>query len=175
MATLGLDYISKTYTPNDGKPASVKIWDTAGQERFRTLTHSFYKQGHGIIVAFAVNEPQSFSDVTTWLNSIREHADPNVVKILVGNKCDLENERRVTIEAAETLAKQNDMHYYDTSAKNDYNIDAFMDDLIGQVYEQKFGDQSRPREATVVIQAKDEQKSGGTSDQPSGKKKGGCC
>ena len=62
------------------------------------------------------------------------------MKILVGNKCDLENERRVTIEAAETLAKQNDMHYYDTSAKNDYNIDAFMDDLIGQVYAQKFGD-----------------------------------
>jgi GTPase SAR1 family protein len=53
------------------------------------------------------------------------------VKILVGNKCDLENERRVSQQAAQELAKQNDMHYYDTSAKNDYNIDAFMDDLIG--------------------------------------------
>ena len=157
MATLGLDYISKSYTPADsGKPASIKIWDTAGQERFRTLTHSFYKQGHGIIVAFAVNEPQSFADVTTWLNSIREHADPNVVKILVGNKCDLENERRVSYQDADALAKQNGMHYYDTSAKKDYNIDAFMDDLIKQVYEQKFGDQSRPREPTVIINARDQ-------------------
>ena len=140
MATLGLDYISKTYNPtNGGKPASIKIWDTAGQERFRTLTHSFYKQGHGIIVAFAVTDQQSFTDVTTWLNSIREHADPNVVKVLVGNKCDLENERRVSYQEAADLAKANGMHYYDTSAKNDYQIDTFMDDLIGQVYEQKFG------------------------------------
>jgi small GTP-binding protein len=136
MATLGLDYISKTYNPKDGgKSCAVKIWDTAGQERFRTLTHSFYKQGHGIIIGFAVNDIGTFQSVQTWLNSIKEHADPNVIKILVGNKCDLEGERKVSYEEANKLAQENNMHYYDTSAKNDMNIDAFMDDLIGQVHE----------------------------------------
>ena len=136
MATLGLDFISKQYTPPNGDDSiSVKIWDTAGQERFRTLTHSFYKQGNGIIIAFAVNDTGTFQNIATWLSSIKEHADPKVVKILVGNKCDLEHERKVTKQEAEQLAADNGMHYYDTSAKNDYNIDAFMDDLIGQVYD----------------------------------------
>ena len=176
MATLGLDYISKTYNPKDGgKACAVKIWDTAGQERFRTLTHSFYKQGHGIIIAFAVNDIGTFQSVQTWLNSIKEHADPNVIKILVGNKCDLESERKVSYEEANTLAKENNMHYYDTSAKNDMNIDAFMDDLIGQVYEQKFGDpNAKPREQSVVISKASES---AVQDQKAKNKKDkkGCC
>ena len=69
--------------------------------------------------------------MTTWLNSIREHADPNVVKVLVGNKCDLVQERRVSEADALALAKQNGMQYYDTSAKTNKNIDEFMDYLIG--------------------------------------------
>jgi len=78
-----------------------------------------------------VNDVGTFQSVSTWLNSIKEHADPNVIKILVGNKCDLEGERKVSYDEASQLAKANNMHYYDTSAKNDMNIDAFMDDLIG--------------------------------------------
>ena len=71
MATLGLDFITKKWSNEGGKdPISVKIWDTAGQERFRTLTHSFYKQGNGIIVAFAVNDSGTFKSVSTWLASI---------------------------------------------------------------------------------------------------------
>ena len=81
-------------------------------------------------MAFAVDEPQSFADVTTWLNSIREHADPNVVKVLVGNKCDLVEERRVSKEDALALAKQNGMQYYDASAKTNQNIDVFMDSMM---------------------------------------------
>ena len=134
MATLGLDYVSKNYLPpqggNNGKPVPVKIWDTAGQERFRTLTHSFYKQGHGIIVAFAVNDMTSFEHVGTWLASIKEHADPTVIKILVGNKVDLEGERKVSFQEAETLAKANGMKYYDTSAKTNLNVMEFMEDLF---------------------------------------------
>ena len=172
MATLGLDYISKTYNPKDGgKACAVKIWDTAGQERFRTLTHSFYKQGHGIIIAFAVNDIGTFQSVQTWLNSIKEHADPNVIKILVGNKCDLEGERKVSYEEANKLAQENNMHYYDTSAKNDMNIDAFMDDLIGQVHDQKFGDPTSKREPTVVISKASES---AVQDKKKDKKKG-CC
>ena len=71
MATLGLDFITKKWSSEGGKDSfSVKIWDTAGQERFRTLTHSFYKQGNGIIVAFAVNDSGSFQNVSAWLSSI---------------------------------------------------------------------------------------------------------
>ena len=158
MATLGLDYVSKNYQPpnngNGGKAIPVKIWDTAGQERFRTLTHSFYKQGHGIIVVFAVNDMTSFEHVGTWLASIKEHADPSVIKILVGNKCDVEGERKVSYQEAETLAKQNGMKYYDTSAKTDMNVTEFMDDLFGDVYQEKFSDSPKARDQSIVMNRK---------------------
>ena len=175
MATLGLDYVSKNYQPpnngNEGKAIPVKIWDTAGQERFRTLTHSFYKQGHGIIIVFAVNDMTSFEHVGTWLASIKEHADPSVIKILVGNKCDVEGERKVSYQEAETLAKQNGMKYYDTSAKTDLNVTAFMEDLFGQVYNEKFNDNKEAtREQSIVITKKTNEKEGNEGET----KKPGC-
>ena len=91
MATLGLDFVTKTYTPPDsttGQSMTVKIWDTAGQERFRTLTQGFYKQAHGVILCFDVNNTTSFKNVKTWLDSIYAHSDESIVKLLVGNKID---------------------------------------------------------------------------------------
>jgi Ras-related protein Rab-1A len=90
MATIGLDYVSSTFKSPKGEDIAVKIWDTAGQERFRTITYSFYKQANGVIVAFDVTNVTSFNNVKNWLESINQHADPNIVKALVGNKIDLE-------------------------------------------------------------------------------------
>ena len=96
MATLGLDFVSKTYKPpGSDKEMQVKIWDTAGQERFRTLTLSFYKQAQGIIIAFDVTNEESFRNVQGWLESIYQHAPANVAMILVGNKCDLSDDRKI--------------------------------------------------------------------------------
>lgn len=100
MATIGLDYVSTTYRPSGSEEIAVKIWDTAGQERFKTITYSFYKQANGVIITYDITNQTSFSNVKTWLESINAHADPNIVKILVGNKIDLEEERKVdTAEA----------------------------------------------------------------------------
>jgi small GTP-binding protein len=76
MATLGLDYVSKTFTPKDSNTElAVKIWDTAGQERFRTLTHAFYKQANGVVVTFDVTNEETFKNVRKWMESIFDHAD----------------------------------------------------------------------------------------------------
>ena len=90
LATIGLDSITKIYNPPDNaSQVTVKIWDSSGQERFRTLTRSFYKQGEGIIVVFSLSDPQSFISVTEWLHCLKEHDDTHIVKVLIGNKCDL--------------------------------------------------------------------------------------
>lgn len=70
MATIGLDYVSTTYRSPNAEDIAVKIWDTAGQERFKTITYSFYKQAHGVIVTFDVTNQLSFTNVKTWLESI---------------------------------------------------------------------------------------------------------
>ena len=76
MATLGLDYVSKNFQPKGSdQELQAKIWDTAGQDRFRTLTHSFYRQAQGVIVAFDLTNEESFKNVRMWMESISEHAD----------------------------------------------------------------------------------------------------
>ena len=101
----------------------VKIWDTAGQERFRTLTLTFYKQAQGVILAFDVTNITSFKNVKMWIESIYQYAEDGVAKILVGNKIDMVDERKVTEQEAREMAKQHNMNYYEASAMENINID----------------------------------------------------
>ena len=80
-------------------------WDTAGQERFRTITSSYYRGAHGIIVVYDVTDEDSFSNVKTWLNEIDRYANENVNKLLVGNKSDLVNKKKVDFETATVRGK----------------------------------------------------------------------
>lgn len=172
MATIGLDYVSTTYkAPKAGEEIAVKIWDTAGQERFRTITYAFYKQANGVIVCFDVTNQASFNNVKNWLESIYQHADPNIVKALVGNKIDLEDQRQVSFEEAKLLADQNKMPYFETSAKLNANIDELISHLMAQVYNKMFapGAEGTGRDTNTVVIKKSER------EEPSGKKKGGCC
>ena len=138
MATIGLDYVNTTYKSPQGENISVKIWDTAGQERFRTITYSFYKQANGVIVTFDVTNRQTFSNVKNWLESIYQHADPSIVKTLVGNKIDLKDQRQVSTEEAQQIAKENNMEYFETSAKDNKNVNELVGYMMDQVYKKLF-------------------------------------
>lgn len=76
----------------------MNIWDTAGQERFKTITATYYKGSHGIILTYDITDRESFNNINSWLSEIKKHAGANVVKFLIGNKCDLEEERVVSKE-----------------------------------------------------------------------------
>ena len=82
----------------DQKTVKLQIWDTAGQERFRTITSSYYRGAHGIIVVYDVTDMESFNNVKQWLHEIDRYAAENVNKLLVGNKSDLTAKRVVTTE-----------------------------------------------------------------------------
>ena len=139
MATLGLDYVQKNFTPPKAdQELVIKIWDTAGQERFRTLTHAFYKQANGVVVAFDVTNEESFKNVRKWMESIYEHADQNICKVMVGNKIDLEDERKISKKEGEDLAAQYQMKYFEASAKQNINITPFFETLMTQVYKKRF-------------------------------------
>ena len=125
MTTVGLDFKIRTVEV-DGKVVKLQMWDTAGQERFRTITSSYYRGAQGIIVVFAVDDTKSFENVKTWVTEIERYAGEGVVKLLVGNKCDLES-RAVTTEEAENFAAELGMQYMETSAKTAVNVeDTFM-------------------------------------------------
>eukprot|EP00997_Jenningsia_sp_PLL12_P006571 NODE_3126_length_812_cov_498.284404_g2603_i0.p1 GENE.NODE_3126_length_812_cov_498.284404_g2603_i0~~NODE_3126_length_812_cov_498.284404_g2603_i0.p1 ORF type:complete len:204 (-),score=50.94 NODE_3126_length_812_cov_498.284404_g2603_i0:139-750(-) len=126
ISTIGVDFKIRTIEL-DGKIIKLQIWDTAGQERFRTITSSYYRGAHGIIVVYDVTDMESFNNVKTWLSEIDKYATDNVNKLLVGNKCDLVVKKVVDFNTAKDFADQLGIPFLETSAKNATNVEqAFM-------------------------------------------------
>lgn len=120
--TIGVDFKIRTIEL-EGKTIKLQIWDTAGQERFRTITSSYYRGAHGIIVMYDVTDPESFNNVKNWLHEIDQCASDNVNKLLVGNKSDLESKRVVQTEQAKEFAESLGIEFLETSAKNSFNVE----------------------------------------------------
>merc|ERR1712083_959485 len=124
-STIGVDFKIRT-VELEGKTIKLQIWDTAGQERFRTITSSYYRGAHGIIVVYDVTDPESFSNVKQWLHEIDRYANENVNKLLVGNKSDLAT-KKVDYRTAKAFADEIGIPFLETSAKNATNVEqAFM-------------------------------------------------
>ncbi|KAJ8638511.1 hypothetical protein MRB53_012778 [Persea americana] len=126
ISTIGVDFKIRT-VEQDGKTIKLQIWDTAGQERFRTITSSYYRGAHGIIIVYDVTDQESFNNVKQWLNEIDRYASENVNKLLVGNKCDLTADKVVSYDTAKAFADEIGIPFLETSAKNSTNVEqAFM-------------------------------------------------
>ena len=121
ISTIGVDFKIKTIEIG-GKTIKLQIWDTAGQERFRTITSSYYRGAHGIIVVYDVTDQTSFSNVKQWLQEIDRYACENVNKLLVGNKCDLTTKKVVDYNTAKEFADGLGISFMETSAKNSSNV-----------------------------------------------------
>ena len=98
-------------------------WDTAGQERFRTITTSYYKGAQGIILVYDITDAESFENVKNWMTEIDRFAKEGVLRVLVGNKCDLEDKRQVPTNKGKELADNFGITFIETSAKDTVNIE----------------------------------------------------
>ena len=121
LTTIGIDFKIKTLEV-EGKKIKMQIWDTAGQERFKTITQTYYKGAMGIVLTYAVNDLESFRNIQNWVKQIKNHASENVCKILVANKCDLQDQRVVSYEEGNQLAQSLNMPFFETSAQEGINI-----------------------------------------------------
>ena len=121
VPTIGVDFKVKTLTINE-KKVKMQIWDTAGQERFRTVVSTYFRGAHGILLLYDVTNRDSFKNLESWLIEIEKNAKEKVLKILIGNKCDLGEDREITIEEGKAFALRNGMEFMETSAKMNTNV-----------------------------------------------------
>ena len=133
LSTIGIDKLYKEITMSDGKKATIKLWDTAGQERFRSTALNIIRSSKGVIVVFDITVKKSFDKVGYWLEEIRK-ASQDMPVVLFGNKCDLEEKRQVTYDEAKKYADNNNFLYFETSAKNNINVNEGFGALCEIVY-----------------------------------------
>lgn len=158
MGTAGLDLKKKIIEIN-GEKIKVFIFDTAGQERFRSIAKNQYAKADGILVIYDVTDRKSFEGVNGWVNSIQKELEGGTDCLIIGNKIDLISSRVVSYKEGECLAKQYNIPFIETSAKESVNVkDAFLK-VINSIYQKKL--ESRKKEDT--------------KKKEGGKKAGGCC
>ncbi|KAF5291775.1 hypothetical protein FQA39_LY14263 [Lamprigera yunnana] len=121
ITTIGVDFKIRTVTI-DGQRIKLQIWDTAGQERFRTITSTYYRGTHGVIVVYDVTNGDSFANVKRWLHEIEHNCDV-VNRILVGNKNDCPDRKVVLTEDAKRFADTMGIQLFETSAKDNINVE----------------------------------------------------
>jgi len=124
----------------------LQIWDTAGQERFRTITSTYYRGTHGVIVVYDVTNGESFANVKRWLNEIDQNCDV-VNRVLVGNKDDEPDKKVVDSRDAKKFAEQSGIELFEASAKDNKNVDEMFMAITKLVLKTKREQQARQQQA----------------------------
>ncbi|XP_050315890.1 ras-related protein Rab-35 [Anthonomus grandis grandis] len=121
ITTIGVDFKIKTVTI-DGQRVKLQIWDTAGQERFRTITSTYYRGTHGVVIVYDVTNGETFANVKRWLHEIDQNCEV-VNRVLVGNKNDTPDRKVVLTEDAQRFADTMNIQLFETSAKDNINVE----------------------------------------------------
>ncbi|KQK82465.1 Ras-related protein Rab-3A [Amazona aestiva] len=134
VSTVGIDFKVKTIYRND-KRIKLQIWDTAGQERYRTITTAYYRGAMGFILMYDITNEESFNAVQDWSTQIKTYSWDNAQVLLVGNKCDMEDERVVSSEKGRQLAEHLGFEFFEASAKDNINVKQTFERLVDIICE----------------------------------------
>lgn len=177
QATVGFEFFSFNIKIND-KILKLQIWDTCGQELYRSLITNFYRNSSLAIMVYAINNKDSFDNIDVWLKELRMHSNPDAKVFLIGNKIDLEDERKVEKSAGEAYTRDNNLHFFmESSAKTGMNAQNIFIEAAKILFEDylKYKDKV---DRNVGFQpggtsGKDTKKVVATGEKK--KKSGGCC
>uniref|UniRef100_A0A3B3DC73 small monomeric GTPase n=2 Tax=Oryzias melastigma TaxID=30732 RepID=A0A3B3DC73_ORYME len=129
VSTVGIDFKVKTVF-RQNKRIKLQIWDTAGQERYRTITTAYYRGAMGFLLMYDISNLESFNAVKDWATQIKMYSLNNAQVILVGNKCDLEDDRDIPTEDGQRLADDLGFQFFEASAKENINVKQVFEHLV---------------------------------------------
>ena len=153
----------------------IQIWDTAGQERYRAITSSYFKGSNGCFIVYDITNEASFNNIENWYEQIQKETSKDIPILLVGNKCDLEDERKVPIEKGKEKAQNLNCAFFETSALKKINIDKIFEELVNNIYEKTGGNKN---DDDINVELVKDDKAVNLNEVKIGEnetKKGGCC
>ena len=133
-STIGVEFATKSIRTDDGQRITAQIWDTAGQERYRAMTTAYYRGAVGALLVYDVSKHGTFENVQRWLQELRNHADANIVVMLVGNKSDLRHLRAVETDEAVAFSEQHNLAFIETSALAATGVDTAFRGIMIEIY-----------------------------------------
>lgn len=156
-STIGVEFATRSIQV-DNKTIKAQIWDTAGQERYRAITSAYYRGAVGALLVYDIAKHVTYDNVIRWLKELRDHADSNIVIMLVGNKSDLRHLRAVTTEEAKQFAAENNLSFIETSALDASNVELAFQNILTEIYrivsnkalENSSGDFPRPTSGETI-------------------------
>lgn len=172
-STIGVEFATRSIQV-DGKTIKAQIWDTAGQERYRAITSAYYRGAVGALLVYDITKQVTFENVERWLKELRDHADSNIVIMLVGNKSDLRHLRSVQTDDAQAFCEKEGLSFIETSALESTNVELAFQKILTEIYhivsKKALGNEDsapKPGEGTKIV----------VTDQPpeDSKKKSSCC
>jgi len=131
-STIGVEFATRIVTVGD-KRIKAQVWDTAGQSRYRAISAAFYRGAVGALLLYDVSKLSSFTNIKTWVEELREHASPQIIAMLIGNKTDLNALRVVPAAVAAAFATENGMMYMETSALDTSNVESAFQSVLAEI------------------------------------------
>ncbi|XP_015739763.1 ras-related protein Rab-11A-like [Coturnix japonica] len=132
-STIGVEFATRSIQV-DGKTIKAQIWDTAGQERYRAITSAYYRGAVGALLVYDIAKYLTYENIERWLKELRDHADNNIVIMLVGNKSDLRHLRAVPTDEARSFAEKNGLSFLETSALDSTNVETAFHNILSEIY-----------------------------------------
>ena len=179
--TIGFEFMT-FFIKVDKKPIKLQIWDTCGQEVYRSLISSFYNNSSLAIVVYSIDNEESFNNLEFWLNELKTKGNPDINLFLIGNKADLEDNRKVSKEAAQEFAENNKIKLFlETSAKTGFNAQNIFIEAAKLLYEQhlKYKDRVSRLESISGTVPRESNQSNAMNimniEEDEDRKKKGCC
>ncbi|KAM7263437.1 hypothetical protein ACFE04_001120 [Oxalis oulophora] len=126
-ATIGVEFQTQV-VEIDGKEIKAQIWDTAGQERFRAVTSAYYRGAFGALIVYDITRRDTFESVKRWLDEL------TIARMLVGNKCDLDDTREVSREEGKSFAEEKGLYFMETSALDSTNVEAAFEVVVREIF-----------------------------------------
>ena len=145
QATVGLDFHSKNITIHD-QDVRLIIYDTAGQEKFRSLIPMYIREAQIILFIYDISDKDSFDSIPKWIQQVNDVINKEVVFVLIGNKLDLESNRKVTFEEGKKLAEKSNYVFQEVSAKTGENFEKLFEVQIFEAVYNKFKKEFDKRE-----------------------------
>lgn len=173
--SLGVEFKVKSFVVDEETKIDLRIFDTMGDEKYRAVTRQYYNDSAGILLVFDITSEKSFLSLESWLKDIADYAPKDCVVFIVGNKSDLNSERKVSHDDAENFAENKNLYFLEVSAKKGVNINLLFEkmckELIIKAQEKAEREkvEDNPRKSRNMMLIKEVQK------MESKKKKSSCC